>query len=92
MVSHLGTAEGGEGKGNFVLLDGATFRVKEAWTGTDTPYGYDYWCVAQSSRGFHLKLYQQPELIGGHGSLTHACLLKLALTDTSETRPSLPLP
>lgn len=43
LVSHLGEAKSGAGRGNFILIDGDTFKVVGKWTEEDTPYGYDYW-------------------------------------------------
>lgn len=42
MISMMGDAEG-NGKGNFLLLDGKTFDIKGKWTETDTRFGYDFW-------------------------------------------------
>lgn len=43
LVSHLGDAEGGGARGNFVLIDGDSFEVVGKWTDADTAFGYDYW-------------------------------------------------
>ncbi|CAG0891653.1 unnamed protein product [Cyprideis torosa] len=44
MISTLGNKDG-DGKGNFLLLDGVTFDVKDTWVPAEnsTPFGYDYW-------------------------------------------------
>lgn len=49
MISALGDATTGEGRGGFVLLDHETFEVKGAWeklaAGQTVPWGYDFWLV-----------------------------------------------
>uniref|UniRef100_A0A914C719 Methanethiol oxidase n=2 Tax=Acrobeloides nanus TaxID=290746 RepID=A0A914C719_9BILA len=45
MISTLGDANG-EKKGNFILIDGSTFDVKETWPAPDSPpqkFNYDFW-------------------------------------------------
>lgn len=44
MISTMGDKEG-NGKGEFVLLDGKTFDVKATWTkgGKTAAFGYDFW-------------------------------------------------
>ncbi|XP_054289903.1 methanethiol oxidase-like [Macrosteles quadrilineatus] len=43
MISTMGTVEG-EGLGDFVLVDGASWKVKGLWTqGQAAKFGYDFW-------------------------------------------------
>jgi len=44
MISTMGTVEG-EGRGEFVLVDGASWKVKGLWTAGDkvAQFGYDFW-------------------------------------------------
>ncbi|KAI8468542.1 MAG: selenium binding protein [Monoraphidium minutum] len=43
LVSHLGDAASGDGRGNFVLLDSASLEVVGTWAATETPFQYDFW-------------------------------------------------
>ena len=43
MISTLSDGPEKNGKGNFILLDGETFKPKGTWTPDDAPYGYDFW-------------------------------------------------
>jgi len=44
MISTMGDALGG-GKGEFVLIDAETLKVKGVWAGKDrhAKFGYDFW-------------------------------------------------
>ncbi len=42
MVSTMGKPDGTK-SGNFVLIDGATLKVKGKYAADETTYGYDYW-------------------------------------------------
>ncbi|XP_045462563.1 methanethiol oxidase [Harmonia axyridis] len=43
MISTMGD-KNGNGKGDFILLDGKTFEIKGTWTkGKTAKYGYDFW-------------------------------------------------
>jgi len=46
MISTMGDGPNKNGKGNFLLLDGKTFKPKGTWPATDddtVAFGYDYW-------------------------------------------------
>jgi hypothetical protein len=43
MISYMGDSEGG-GRGNFVLLDGESFKVARSWSADDTPFGEPLGC------------------------------------------------
>jgi len=46
MISTLSDGPAKNGKGNFVLLDGKTFKPKGTWPATEqdaAPFGYDFW-------------------------------------------------
>jgi len=46
MISTLSDGPAKNGKGNFVLLDGKTFKPKATWPATEqdvAPFGYDFW-------------------------------------------------
>jgi selenium-binding protein 1 len=44
MVSLLGAKDGGDARGNYVLLDAeGTGKVVGRWAEEDTPFGYDFW-------------------------------------------------
>merc|ERR1712165_288920 len=46
MISTMGDGPENNGKGNFILLDGKTFKPKATWPATEkdvAPFGYDFW-------------------------------------------------
>jgi selenium-binding protein 1 len=46
MISTLSDGPDKNGKGDFILLDGTTFKPKGTWAATEAdvaPYGYDFW-------------------------------------------------